>query len=299
MRVKSQTMGFHPLMWPDKAMVIPAKAGIQMWDSAENCQNHLEVVLVPRGHSLAFHQAETVVEAYSLTFSYGTLQVLNGLSFSVREGEVFGVLGANGSGKTTLMRMMVGLLRNDGGTLTIYGESPSPRQAAQVGYMPQLSALYQELSIRENVDFFARMYGMSDRRSRGRSVEEAIDLVGLAPRSADQILNLSGGMRQRVSLAIALVHRPALLILDEPTVGLDPDVRAVFWQRFRRMADSGTTIMISSHTMDDAAHCDRLAFLRDGRVIALDTPSALRAATGRPDASLEDAFIHFLHRSND
>ena len=110
----------------------------------------------------------SVVEAHSLTFSYGTLQVLNGLSFSVRKGEIFGVLGANGSGKTTLMRMMVGLLRNDGGTLTIYGESPSPRQAAQVGYMPQLSALYQELSIRENVDFFARMYGMSDRRSRSR-----------------------------------------------------------------------------------------------------------------------------------
>ena len=106
-------------------------------------------------------------------------------------------------------------------------------------------------------------------------------------------------MRQRVSLAIALVHRPSLLLLDEPTVGLDPDLRFVFWEHFRRMADSGTTIMISSHTMDDAAHCDRLAFLRDGRVIALDTPSALRAATGRQDASLEDAFIHFLRMSDD
>ena len=243
-------------------------------------------------------QAPSIVEAENLTFSYGTLQVLNGLSLSVREGEVFGVLGANGSGKTTLMRMLVGLLRNDGGTLTVYGESPSPRHAAQVGYMPQLSALYQELSVRENVDFFARMYGMSDRRLRSRFVEEAIDQVGLLERIADPILNLSGGMRQRVSLAIALVHRPRLLLLDEPTVGLDPDLRAVFWERFRRMADSGTTIMISSHTMDDAAHCDRLAFLRDGRVIALDTPSALRAATGHPDASLEDAFIHFLRRSD-
>ena len=244
-------------------------------------------------------QASPVVEARSLTFSYGTLQVLNGLSLSVLEGEIFGVLGANGSGKTTLMRLMVGLLRHDGGTLAIHGESPSPRQAARVGYMPQLSALYQELSVRENVDFFARMYGMSDRASRGQSVEEAIALVGLAPRSSDTIVNLSGGMRQRVSLAIALVHRPALLLLDEPTVGLDPDVRAVFWERFRRMAESGTTIMVSSHTMDDATHCDRLAFLRDGKVIALDTPSALRAATGRPDASLEDAFIHFLGRTDD
>ena len=142
------------------------------------------------------------------------------------------------------------------------------------------------------------MYGMSDRERRGRSVEAAIALVGLAPRNSDTIVNLSGGMRQRVSLAIALVHRPALLLLDEPTVGLDPDVRAVFWERFRRMAESGTTIMVSSHTMDDATHCDRLAFLRDGKVIALDTQSALRAATGRPDASLEDAFIHFLRRTD-
>ena len=244
-------------------------------------------------------QAAPVVEARDLTFSYGALQVLNGLSLSVHDGEIFGLLGANGSGKTTLMRVMVGLLHSDGGTLTIHGESPSTRQAARVGYMPQLTALYQELSIRENVDFFARMYGMSDRRSRATSVEEAIELVDLTPRSSETILNLSGGMRQRVSLAIALVHRPALLLLDEPTVGLDPDVRAVFWERFRRMAESGTTIMVSSHTMDDAAHCDRLAFLRDGKIIALDTPSALRAATGQPGASLEDAFIHFLSRAGD
>ena len=244
-------------------------------------------------------QAPPVVEARGLAFSYGTLQVLNGLSLSVQDGEIFGLLGANGSGKTTLMRLMVGLLRGDGGSLTVHGEPPSPRQSTRVGYMPQLSALYQELSIRENVDFFARMYGMSDRRSRGQSVKEAIDLVDLTPRSSDTILNLSGGMRQRVSLAIALVHRPALLLLDEPTVGLDPDVRAAFWERFKRMAQSGTTIVVSSHTMDDAAHCDRLAFLRDGVVIALDTPAALREATGRPDASLEDAFIHFLSRTAD
>ena len=244
-------------------------------------------------------EAPSIVEASDLTFSYGSLQVLNGLSLSVQEGEVFGVLGANGSGKTTLMRMMVGLLRNDGGTLSIYGETPSPRQAARVGYMPQLNALYQELSVRENLDFFARMYGMSDRSSRSRSVEDSIELVGLTTRIDDPIINLSGGMRQRASLAIALVHRPSLLLLDEPTVGLDPDLRYTFWQHFRQMAQSGTTILISSHTMDDAAHCDRLAFLRDGRVIALDTPNALRAATGSSNASLEDAFIHFLRLSDE
>ena len=240
-----------------------------------------------------------IVEVNDLSFSYGTNQVLNGLSLSVAEGEIFGLLGANGSGKTTLMRMMVGLLSLGGGTLEVYGETPSPQQAGRVGYMPQLNALYQELSVRENVDFFARMYGMSDRSSRARSVDDSIELVGLTHQSGDPILNLSGGMRQRVSLAIALVHMPSLLLLDEPTVGLDPDLRVMFWGHFRQMADSGTTILISSHTMDDAAHCDRLAFLRDGRVIALDTPAALREATGRPDASLEDAFIHFLLLSDD
>ncbi len=244
-------------------------------------------------------QASPVVEVNELSFSYGTNQVLNGLSLSVKEGEIFGVLGANGSGKTTLMRIMVGLLSRHGGTLEVYGESPSPQQAGQVGYMPQLNALYQELSVRENVDFFARMYGMSDRGSRGQSVADAIELVGLTSQIGEPVLKLSGGMRQRVSLAIALVHRPSLLLLDEPTVGLDPDLRVMFWEHFRRMAESGTTIVISSHTMDDAAHCDRLAFLRDGRVIALDTPSALRAATGHSDASLEDAFIHFLRMSDD
>ncbi|MCE2457095.1 MAG: ABC transporter ATP-binding protein [Dehalococcoidia bacterium] len=244
-------------------------------------------------------QASPVVEVNELSFSYGTNQVLNGLSLSVKEGEIFGVLGANGSGKTTLMRIMVGLLSRDGGTLEVYGESPSPQQAGQVGYMPQLNALYQELSVRENVDFFARMYGMSDRGSRAQSVADAIELVGLTSQIGEPVLKLSGGMRQRVSLAITLVHRPSLLLLDEPTVGLDPDLRVMFWEHFRRMAESGTTIIISSHTMDDAAHCDRLAFLRDGRVIALDTPSALRAASGRPDDSLEDAFIHFLRMSDD
>ena len=243
-------------------------------------------------------QPSPVVEVNDLSFSYGTNQVLNGLSLSVMEGEIFGVLGANGSGKTTLMRMMVGLLNRDVGTLEVYGESPSPRQAGRVGYMPQLNALYQELSVRENVDFFARMYGMSDRGSRTQSVDDAIELVDLTSQVGDPILKLSGGMRQRVSLAIALVHRPALLLLDEPTVGLDPDLRVMFWEHFRRMAESGATIMISSHTMDDAAHCDRLAFLRDGRVIALDTPAALRETTGRSDASLEDAFIHFLRMSD-
>jgi ABC-2 type transport system ATP-binding protein len=138
---------------------------------------------------------------------------------------------------------------------------------------------------------------MSDKSERIAAVDDAIRLVGLWERRDDSILDLSGGMRQRVSLAISLVHSPALLLLDEPTVGLDPDLRATFWERFREMADSGTTMLLSSHTMDDAVHCDRLAFLRDGQMIAVGTPQELREATGDATASLEDAFIYFLRRA--
>ncbi len=233
-------------------------------------------------------------EARDIAFSYGSLQVLNGLSLSVTRGEIFGVLGANGAGKTTLMRLLMGLLKPSSGQALVFGEPASPKQSTRVGYMPQLSALYTELSVQQNVDFFARMYGMSDRGERREAVGRALEWVALSERRGDSLLKLSGGMRQRVSLAIALVHRPPLLVLDEPTVGLDPELRASFWERFRSAAAAGDTIVISSHTMDDAAHCDHLAFIQEGRVIALGSPMELRSAVGTPDASLEDAFLHFV-----
>lgn len=242
-------------------------------------------------------ESQPVIDAQNIVFSYGSREVLKGLTLSVNRGEIFGMLGANGAGKTTLIRMLVGMLKPKSGSIRVLGEAPSPRQARQVGYMPQLSALYEELSIRENMDFFGRMYNMSDKSERTAAVEDAIRLVGLWDRRDDPILDLSGGMRQRVSLAISLVHGPALLLLDEPTVGLDPDLRATFWVRFREMADAGTTMVLSSHTMDDAVHCDSLAFLRDGRMIAVGTPQELREATGDATASLEDAFIYFLRRA--
>ena len=161
--------------------------------------------------------------------------------------------------------------------------------------MPQLSALYQELSARQNVDFFARMYGLSRSSERREAVDRAIEWVDLTERQKDPLTRLSGGMRQRVSLAIALVHEPELLVLDEPTVGLDPELRATFWEQFRSMASAGTTLIISSHTMDDAAHCHRLAFIQEGRVVALGSPDELRNAAG-DDATLEDAFLHFVRQ---
>jgi ABC-2 type transport system ATP-binding protein len=165
--------------------------------------------------------------------------------------------------------------------------------------MPQLSSLYAELSIYQNVDFFARIYGIRDRVRRRKLVTMAIKLVDLWPRRNDSIHKLSGGMKQRVSLACAIAHAPRLLFLDEPTVGVDPALRVTFWDFFKTLTDKGITIIVSSHTMDDAAHCDRLAFIRQGRIIAEGTPDELRQATGKPGANLEDAFLYFVQREEE
>ncbi len=234
------------------------------------------------------------VSVQGLTFGYGALNVLKRISLEVPAGEIFGILGANGSGKTTLIRLLVGLLKPESGGVSVLGRDPFATRSTRVGYMPQLNALYEELSVDENLNFFARMYGMSNRSARRDAVESALRLVGLHGRRNDTILHLSGGMRQRLSLAIALVHSPRLLLLDEPTVGLDPELRSGFWDHFRTMARDGTSLILSSHTMDDAAHCDRLAFLRGGRFVGEGSPGELRPATGRSDATLEDAFLHFV-----
>jgi ABC-2 type transport system ATP-binding protein len=162
--------------------------------------------------------------------------------------------------------------------------------------MPQLPALYAELSVEQNIDFFARIYGLRDRRQRSPRVDEVIKLVDLWPKRKTQVMKLSGGMKQRVSLACAIVHNPPLLFLDEPTVGLDPELRVTFWEHFADLTQQGVTIIISSHTMDDAAHCQKLAFLRLGKVIAQGTPTELRKATGKADANLEDAFLYFIRQ---
>ncbi len=251
----------------------------------------------PRNVSLEDDVVEKpCVDVQNVVFSFGKRRVLDNLSLKVPAGQVFGVLGANGAGKTTVIRLLVGLLKPQSGAIRVLGEPPSPMLCSKIGYMPQLSALYLELSAQQNIDFFARMYGMRNPRERRESVEVAIKVVGLWERRNDPITRLSGGMRQRVSMAIALVHKPPLLLLDEPTVGLDPELRANFWEHFREWASEGRTLVISSHTMDDAAHCDRLAFIQEGKVVAEGSPRELRAATGKADASLEDAFLYFVRK---
>jgi len=214
----------------------------------------------------------------------------------VPRGISFGLLGPNGAGKTTLIRLLVGLLRPGAGTIRILGQRPSRKMARLIGYMPQSHSLYAELSVIQNVDFFARIYRLTDKAERARRVEEAIRLVDMWTRRNDAVQKLSGGMKQRVSLACAIVHNPPLLFLDEPTVGLDPELRVTFWKYFTGLTKQGATLIISSHTMDDAVHCGYLAFMRDGKVIARGSPGDLKQATGSPEATLEDAFLHFVRQ---
>lgn len=239
--------------------------------------------------------SKLAVEINKASFSYNNIKALDELSLQVPSGISFGLLGPNGAGKTTLIRLLVSLLKPQAGSVRILGQTPSRKTAHHIGYMPQLPSLYSELSIIQNVDFFAKIYRLTNKAERAQRVEEAIRLVDMWARRNDAILKLSGGMKQRVSLACAIVHHPPLLLLDEPTVGLDPELRVTFWQHFSTLTQQGITLIISSHTMDDAAHCNRLALMRNGKVIAQGTPRELQQATGQPGATLEDAFLFFIH----
>ena len=239
---------------------------------------------------------ESAVNMQHLKFNYGRLKVIDDISLDIPKGISFGLLGSNGAGKTTLIRLMVGLLKPSGGNILCLGKRPAPSTARNIGYMPQLASLYNELSVRQNIDFFARIYGLKNVKERRERVEELIKMVDLWPKRDTSIGHLSGGMKQRASLACAIVHRPPLIFLDEPTVGLDPELRAYFWDYFEGLTKAGNTLIVSSHTMDDAAHCRKLAFMRDGRIIALGPPDELRAAVGKPNASLEEAFLYYFRR---
>jgi ABC-2 type transport system ATP-binding protein len=216
-----------------------------------------------------------IVEAEGLVKRYGSVTALDGVDLEVRRGEVFGLIGPNGAGKTTFIRAVVGALRPTSGRLEVIGLDPLAdrwRLRSRIGYMPQEPALYPDLSARRNVAFFCAAH---IRGPDGSEVERALSLIGLEDRADDPVRTLSGGMQQRVSLACALVHDPEILILDEPTAGVDPELRATFWETFRRMAGAGTTVIVSTHQMGEALECDRVALLRDGLVLAAEQPASL------------------------
>jgi ABC-2 type transport system ATP-binding protein len=227
-----------------------------------------------------------VVETKQVHKHFGSIRAVDGIDLSVRSGEIFGLIGPNGSGKTTLIRLIIGLLRPTSGNIKLLGKDvPNKAMLAHVGYMTQASALYEELTVRENVAFFAEMCGRSD----AAWMDEVIELVDLQDRRRSPVRTLSGGLRQRTSLACALAHRPRLLLLDEPTVGVDPQLRATFWSYFRTMADRGVTLIVSSHVMDEAERCDRLGFMRQGKFLAEGTAAEMRSQQGT--STLEEAFL--------
>jgi ABC-2 type transport system ATP-binding protein len=218
----------------------------------------------------------------------GSRPVLHDLSFSVAAGSVTGLLGPSGSGKTTAMRAIVGAQVVRSGTVTVLGlPAGSAALRSRVGYVTQAPSVYADLTVRENARHFAALYGCG-----AREADAAVADVGLADAAGQLVRDLSGGQRGRASLACALVGAPEVLVLDEPTVGLDPVLRVELWERFHALADAGTTLVVSSHVMDEAGRCDRLVLLREGRLVADTTPARLRAEAGTDD--LEEAFLRVV-----
>jgi ABC-2 type transport system ATP-binding protein len=221
-------------------------------------------------------QRRPVVAVERLEKRFGPLEALRRLSLTIMPGEIFGLLGSNGAGKTTLIKTLVGALRPSAGTVSLFDLDPirdGQILRRRIGYMPQMPALYEDLSPRENLRFFGRPHGPSELERR---IDEVLDFIDLRPRQNDPVYGFSGGMKQRVSLACALVHRPEVLLLDEPTAGVDPRLRETFWKHFRALAAAGATLMISTHQMDDVLHCDRVGVMHDGRLVFCNTPGSLQ-----------------------
>lgn len=234
---------------------------------------------------------EPVVKVCSLKQQYGKLVVLDNINIDVKKGEILGLLGPSGSGKTTLVKAVIGMLNPSSGKIFVLDkEMPTLSVVSRIGYMAQSDALYDDLNAYDNLYFFGELYGMNGSAAKKRA-EEVLSLVMLTPHAKRPVRTFSGGMKRRLSLAIALFHNPELLILDEPTVGIDPVLRKQFWDEFKRLQSKGVTLIITTHVMDEAEHCNRLALIRSGNIIALDTPEKLKEASGSD--TIEGAFLYF------
>lgn len=233
----------------------------------------------------------TFIELNNIEHSYNKETVLKNVNLTISEGQLFGLLGPSGSGKSTLVKIMIGLLNPTSGTIRIENEKmPSFKQMQKIGYMAQSDALYSELTARENLHFFATIYRIPKKQQKKR-VAEVATIVDLADQLDKTMEKYSGGMKRRMSLAVALLHQPNLLILDEPTVGIDPVLRASIWEDLRAMQKRGTTIIITTHVMDEAEKCDSLAMLRDGYIIAQGSPEELQIKSSTE--TLEEAFLYY------
>lgn len=220
---------------------------------------------------------------------FGKQEVLKNINLEINEGEIFGLLGPSGAGKSTLVKELVGLDLPTSGENYIFEEKmPSLKLMERIGYMAQADALYEDLSANENLQFFASLYGKKGKLQKQR-INEVLEIVNLSDHLHKVVKNYSGGMKRRLSLAIALLHDPEMLILDEPTVGIDPVLRKSIWETFYQLNQKGTTIIVTTHVMDEAEKCDRLGLMRDGKLIAVGTPEDLKKETN--SEKLEDAFL--------
>jgi ABC-2 type transport system ATP-binding protein len=236
------------------------------------------------------------IETHELTRRFGPITAVSDLTIRIERGEVFGLLGPNGSGKTTTIRMLCGLLEPSSGSATVAGVdvAAAPEQVKQrIGYMSQRFGLYEDLTVQENLDFYAGIYGLRGAELTAR-LTAVIDFVGLPGRLAQLVGQLSGGWKQRLALACALLHEPPVLFLDEPTAGVDPAARRTFWNAIYDLSRQGTTVLVTTHYMDEAERCGRLAMMSTGRLIAMGTPAEVAAQVG--GKTLEDAFVILQQR---
>jgi ABC-2 type transport system ATP-binding protein len=234
---------------------------------------------------------DNAIEVRDLVVERGGRPVLHGISCDIARGSVTGLLGPSGSGKTTLMRAIVGVQIVKSGTVTVLGEpAGSAPLRRTVGYLTQAPSIYADLTVRENARYFAALFGYG-----AAEADRAVTDVGLADAAGQLVSALSGGQRSRASLACAILGHPKLLVLDEPTVGQDPVLRQELWQQFHALAAAGTTVLVSSHVMDEASRCQRLLLIREGRLIADDTPAGVRSAAATDD--LDEAFLRLIRES--
>jgi ABC-2 type transport system ATP-binding protein len=240
--------------------------------------------------------SDLAIRTRGLRKAFGELVAVEALDLDVPRGEVFGLLGPNGSGKTTTIRMLCGLLTPTSGEATVVGydiRTQAELLRLDIGYMSQRFGLYDDLTVYENIRFYATVYGLHG-AERARRLDELLRERGLEERRNQRAGTLSGGWKQRLALACATAHRPALLFLDEPTAGVDPASRRHFWEIVHQMTHGGTTVLVTTHYMDEAARCDRLAFLSRGKLIAVGAPDEITQQFGQ--TSIEDVFIALQER---
>ncbi len=234
---------------------------------------------------------DSIIEINHIKQQFGKYVALQNVDFTINQSEILGLLGPSGSGKTTLVKAIVGMYTPKEGSVKINGITmPSLEAVKHIGYMAQADALYDDLNGFENLIFFAKLYGLKKKKAKQRA-QEVLKLVDLQNDAKKLVKNYSGGMKRRLSLCIALIHDPGILILDEPTVGIDPVLRRIFWGEFKRLQEKGTTIIITTHTMDEAQYCDRLVFLYNGFLTAIGSPEELKAASKQD--TIEGAFLFY------